>query len=146
MGENMMSTTAIGGAPAQTPENMVPPHESLPTAAPITEAPKKKSTGFTKEMRAAKIAAGWKPPNYKPPVSQPQSTPDMRQEGPQTTSEKESVELLRALVKKLVALENNEQYRSVWSHFFVHGGVYNGPRYMDELNAAIGYLIRTGVK
>lgn len=148
MSENAMSTAALGGGPVeiQTPENTTAPHEPSPSTAPV-----KKSSGFTKEMRDAKIAGGWIPPEKRPKKPVAVAKEDLAiisvSEGVKANREpmpgwvNPADKLLKALVDKLVALENNEQYVSVWTHFFVHGGVFNGPKYLDELNEAIQYLV-----
>lgn len=148
MSENAMSTAAIGGGPVeiQTPENTTAPHEPSPSAAPI-----KKSSGFTKEMRDAKIAGGWIPPEKRKKTVAKEDLAVLGKGLKDNTPPSAAIfaarraqvadRLLKALVDKLVALENNEQYVSVWTHFFVHGGVFNGPKYLDELNEAIQYLL-----
>lgn len=68
------------------------------------------------------------------PVAAPAPTPALN----------EAETLLKNLVQKLVAFENDVQYRSVWTHFFAIGGVYTGPRYIDELRAAVDYLVKHG--
>jgi len=109
---------------AQTTENTTAPHEAKP----------KKSGGFTKEMRDAKIAAGWIPPEKRGKVEVNPITHDRNYVDTQADV------ILTALVNKLVALENNDQYRSVWLHFFNHGGTFSGPNYVNELQTACDYL------
>jgi hypothetical protein len=132
------TTTTVFDSTQQTPENTTAPFEALPPTP-------KRSPGFTKEMRDKKIAEGWIPPEKR------QKPEPKRGEGGQFISTKpqpevivkedtESLQFLDTLVAKLVAMENNPQYRSVWLHFFNHGGVYNGPNYSVELRTAVDYL------
>ena len=123
---------------------------------------------MTPEERAAKIAAGINLPGPRPKSEQPivptvltPSTDDYRKlaaklaalenqinsapadvvsQNPEPIVSADADALLEALVTKLVALENNDQYRSVWLHFFTHGGVFIGPNYTEELKAACNYL------
>lgn len=136
---DMVSTTAPVTV-AQTEENTMAPHEQ-----PVhieTPKPKKKRSRLTPRQRAAKIAAGWNPPGPRPQTSA--AVPADFQAAVQgTLIENKAKQVLKTLVDKLVSLENDPQYRSVWTHFFMHGGVYTGPKYIDELNDAIQYLIGT---
>jgi len=135
----MASTTSDLGQVAQTPDNTTMPFDPLPS-----EPPKKKSTGFTKEMREKKIAEGWIPPEKRNKPAPPQPVTASVLSGMKTMEIKTTQAdiVLENLVDKLIQLENNPQFRSVWLHFFNHGGVYNGPRYADELQAACDYLNR----
>lgn len=48
----------------------------------------------------------------------------------------ETREALRALVEKLEAIHSDPSYQGVWTMYAVHGGVYDGPQYADELARA----------
>ena len=153
MTDGVTATTMGIATEQQTPENTTAPFEPLPQ----TEVPKK-SVGFTKEKREEKIRNGWIPPNLRPKVQSttptatgPAVDPQALEKtflamgwtppAPQAIQDPVNVELLlEALVAKLVAVENNDQYRSIWLHFFQHGGVYNGPNYLQELQASCDYL------
>jgi hypothetical protein len=141
---------------AQTAENTVAPFAALPEA-PVVKAPYKRPprTKAYREARAAERAAlGLAKPGRKSAsdMAALQSKDDRGnyedRHTPETRAEvvfsDEGDDLLKALVDKLVALENDSQYVAVWTHFFSVGGVYNGPRYLDELKAAITYLQSIG--
>lgn len=114
---------------------------NIPPIPPV-EKPKKKRIRLTPKQRAAKIAAGWNPPGPRPAVKTPHVPLTIEEiERGFASYESPAIALLKSLVDKLVLLENNAQYRSVWRHYFQHGGVFNGPRYTEELQAAIQYLI-----
>lgn len=146
--DNMVSTTTSSTVD-QTTENTVAPHESM--VAP-TLVPKKKRIRLTPEERARRIAEGWNPPGPRPRnfLVSARGTVDpnielgfdepLEDQVGEAYGETEADEVLRALVEKMLALENNEQYKNVWYHFFSHGGVYNGPNYHAELRAACDYL------
>lgn len=137
---NMTSSISGDAVQQQTPENTTAPFEQHPhTSVPSSPAPKK-TVGFTKEMREAKIAAGWIPPEkrIKESVEKNDGLNDVKQMKRQ--EESEVYQLLDNLVGKLVAMENNAQYQSMWLTFFQHGGVYNGPNYEVELRAAADFL------
>lgn len=133
---------------AQTPENTTPPFEHVQDAQPmdipppaVSSPPKKKRVRMTRRQRAARIAGGWNPPGPRPRTEAEkviESVPRVTK--PKGPSDAEVV--LKSLVMKLVAIENDVQYRAVWTHYFMHGGVYLGPKYVDELNDAIQYLMR----
>ncbi len=44
-------------------------------------------------------------------------------------------ELVGRLVEKLEIVDNDPQYRSVWTLYLAHGGRYKGPTYQEELDA-----------
>lgn len=48
----------------------------------------------------------------------------------------EVVEALEALIKKIEAIHDNADYQSVWSVYAFHGGRYEGPTYVSELQQA----------
>jgi hypothetical protein len=132
---NMTSSISGVSIIEQTTENTTPPHEAPQTSVP--QSPPKKSTGFTKEMRDAKIAAGWIPPEKRVKDSVSVGIGSI----PQSIQEQHEAEvILERLVAKMVALENNGQYQSMWTMFFQHGGVYTGPNYVDELRVACDFL------
>lgn len=133
---DMISTTS-STAPVQTAENTTAPHEA-PAKPKYKRGPR-----LTAAQRAAKIASGWNPPGRKP-QQEHRTIFNAELDDALISSQPQNIEanlLLKALVEQLVALENDPQYRSVWTHFFIHGGVYTGPKYIDELNDAIQYLI-----
>jgi hypothetical protein len=37
------------------------------------------------------------------------------------------------LVAKLELIHEDENFKGAWALYFVHGGVYNGPTYTNEL-------------
>lgn len=142
MSDNEFLTTTAPQMPLQTSENTTAPFEPSPVITTIVPPPKpkRKRIRLTPKQRAAKIAAGWNPPGPQPKsVAQNDQNILNSMHGDQKGSTKAD-EVLNALVLKLVALENDAQYRSVWLHFFTHGGVFSGPKYADELAAAIQYL------
>lgn len=134
---NMTSSINGEAVQQQTPENTTAPFEqSAQTSVPQSPAPKK-STGFTKEMREAKIAAGWIPPEKR--VKEAPAL-QITENAVGRYGETTELLLLDRLVAKLVAMENNAQYQSMWLTFFQHGGVYNGPNYEKELREAADFL------
>lgn len=133
---NMTSSISGEAVQQQTPENTTAPFETVQTSVPPSPAPKK-STGFTKEMRDAKIAAGWIPPEKR--VKEVDLTQIVKQTQ-DSIEQNEAIRLLDNLVAKMVAMENNAQYQSMWLAFFQHGGVYNGPNYEQELREAANFL------
>jgi hypothetical protein len=126
---DMMVTTTSAYAVAQTEEN---------TTAPF-ETPAKKRIRLTPAQREAKMATGWNPPGPRPKTSKP-SAQKQPVEVRTVIGPSPADELLKSLVEKLIALENDDQYKGVWFHFFTHGGVYNGPNYTEELRAACDFL------
>lgn len=46
------------------------------------------------------------------------------------------VEILNKLVNKLELIHEDSNYKTVWSMYYIHGGRYNGPNYMEELRDA----------
>lgn len=104
--------------------------------------PKRIRIRLTPAQRAAKIAAGWNPPGRKPRTENPENPEvPLPVEGNVSHYEESPAEdILKELVEKIIALENNDQYKSVWLHFFNHGGVFTGPNYTKELQAACDYL------
>jgi hypothetical protein len=141
MSDNEFVTTTAPQTPIQTPENTTMPYDAtapMPAPAP-TSKPKRKRSRMTPKQRAAKIAAGWNPPGPRPKSAGEAIQAAVPRQ--QKVNDSEAIAHLKTLVEKLVALENDVQYRAVWLHYFNHGGVYIGPKYTDELNAAIQYLI-----
>lgn len=134
---NMTSSISGVSIIEQTAENTTAPFEAPPTSVPPSPAPKK-STGFTKEMREAKIAAGWIPPEKRRQNVETEITEE--NVSAMAQDHNEAIRVLENLVAKMVAMENNGQYQSMWTMFFQHGGVYTGPNYVDELRAACEFL------
>lgn len=153
-----MSNTTEGmvsgaGTPAepQTPQNTVAPFEAVPS--PTSEQPEKKKyvrpprTKAYREAKAAEyVAAGRSKPGRKSKAELEAIAAEAiaAAEAADLYDEDTANELLKRIVDKLVALENDAQYKSVWVHFFQFGGVYNGPNYLEELTDAIAYLQHIG--
>lgn len=49
-------------------------------------------------------------------------------------------EALRVLIEKLDEVHDNPEYASVWTIWHVHCGDYEGPTYIEELEAAKSVL------
>ena len=56
----------------------------------------------------------------------------------------EAVGALRGLVTRLDFVHESASYRGVWSLYAVHGGRYEGPKYIDELANARALLAKIG--
>lgn len=145
MSDNEFVSTTATISEMQTPENTTAPFEPGEFRQPTTK-PRKKRIRLTPKQRAAKIASGWNPPGPQP---KNQILNQALEELAAVTKPSKVIpskadELLKALVDKLVALENDAQYRSVWLHFFTHGGVFSGPKYIDELKEAVQYILSKG--
>lgn len=122
----------------ESPTDWTPPVEA-PKVAEVTRT-QRDSEEYKALKEAERATKGWNKPGPKPgnyrAAAATQSPSTVGTKYSQTKAD----ELLDALVLKLVAQENDGQYRSVWTHFFSFGGVYNGPTYIPELNTAIEYL------
>jgi len=53
-----------------------------------------------------------------------------------TPTKKELEAALKNLVDKLTEVENNSEYKGIWTVAYVHGIQYAGPSYAEELSAA----------
>jgi hypothetical protein len=154
VGDNEFVTSSAPPTEPQTAENTTAPFEPSSVVTVVTTgnvvqpAPKpkrKRPPRMTPKQRAAKIAAGINLPGPQPKYLAQGDQAILQTIAPATelrtqARNRMADELLKALVAKLVALENNAQYHSVWVHFFTHGGVFTGPKYIDELTAAVQYL------
>jgi hypothetical protein len=52
----------------------------------------------------------------------------------------------RELVKKLLSLPADDRYMAPWICYANHGGKYDGPFYVDELEALKDELVNRGIE
>lgn len=132
--ENLVTSTAPA-TPQQTPEN---------TVAPFENKPKKKQKHWRQVAKERAEANGWPYNSSARSMADVYTDPKSHLLASSVNAlpvDNRATDILRSLVERLVALENDGQYRSVWLHFFQHGGVFTGPNYTEELRAACAYLI-----
>lgn len=61
----------------------------------------------------------------------------LRSEVTKLTIERDAIKLvLKNLVDQIDSVHNDSRYQSVWMMYNIHGGIYNGPFYKDEMEAA----------
>lgn len=56
----------------------------------------------------------------------------------------ELVNKLTQLVNKLEVIHKDSRYTSVWTNYHIHGGRYDGPTYVEELEEAKSVLAKIG--
>lgn len=129
----------------QTPENTTPPplpqtaHQEVFIASPNARTPVTRGPNGKFQSLDPNKPKKPRPPRRKKPV---EDAVEPILPHPVTSS---ADQLLKNLVTKMVAMENDLQYKIVWVTFFRFGGVYNGPRYYEELEAAVKYLKGKGM-